>query len=177
MSEKWRPVVGYEGFYEVSDHGRVRGVDRIVKCGAYGGTRPQYGQVLLPSSNGLGRYQVGLNKEGRQRLYQVHRLILAAFIGPCPLGREGLHWDDDTSNNHLSNLRYGTRSENRHDRVRNGRDQNARRTHCIHGHEFTPENTYLSIKRPGSRQCKACTTHRDRERKAARRAARMERAA
>jgi DNA-binding transcriptional regulator YiaG len=47
--------------------------------------------------------------------------MLIAFVGPCPDGCEGLHWDDNAANNTLLNLRWGTRSANLHDAVRNGK--------------------------------------------------------
>lgn len=50
----------------------------------------------------------------------VHRLVLEAFRGPCPEGLEALHGDGNTSNNHLQNLRWGTRLENREDSRRHG---------------------------------------------------------
>jgi hypothetical protein len=53
----------------------------------------------------------------------VHQLVLLAFRGPCPSGMECLHNDDVKNNNELTNLRYGTRSENNKDRVRTGHDR------------------------------------------------------
>ena len=49
---------------------------------------------------------------------------MAAFVGPCPEGKEILHWDDDKQNCALLNMRYGTRFENAQDRKRNGRYDN-----------------------------------------------------
>ncbi|MGV7585255.1 HNH endonuclease [Mycobacterium kansasii] len=100
MSELWRPVVGYEGYYSVSDHGRV--------C------------------------------------------WLRSF-GPRPHGLMTLHNDDDPSNNHLVNLRYGTHKENRHDAVRNGGHAMSSVT-CGSGHPFDADNTYTYR---GKRLCKA----------------------
>ena len=56
---------------------------------------------------------------GRQRF--VHRLVLEAFVGPCPDGMECRHLDDDPGNNRLGNLCWGTPAENTDDRFRNGR--------------------------------------------------------
>jgi hypothetical protein len=52
----------------------------------------------------------------------IHRLVLEAFVGPCPPGMECLHVDGDRENNRVSNLRWGTRRENQADRVRHGTD-------------------------------------------------------
>jgi HNH endonuclease/NUMOD4 motif len=161
VSEQWRAVVGYEGAYEVSDRGRTRSVDRLVQIG---NARPflKPGRVLIPQPNTNGRLQVMLCHNKKQRLYQVHRLVLAAFVGPCPAGLQSLHWDDNPRNNELSNLRYGTPAENQRDCIRNGRNSRANQTHCVHGHELTGENLY----RYGTRRhCKACHKRRDRERR------------
>ena len=56
---------------------------------------------------------------GRKRY--VHRLILETFIGPCPSGMEGRHWDGDPHNNQSGNLLWGTPLENSADRKRHGR--------------------------------------------------------
>jgi len=50
----------------------------------------------------------------------VHRLVMEAFVGPCPEGQEVLHDDNDTANNRRTNLRYGTRVENTADKFRHG---------------------------------------------------------
>lgn len=69
-----------------------------------------------------GQYrQVNLYRNGRRYRDLIHRIVLETFIGPCPPGMECCHWDDDSSNNRLSNVRWGTRPENRADAVRNGR--------------------------------------------------------
>lgn len=145
--ETWRPVVGHEGIYEVSDHGRVKRV-------APGqGTHP--GRMLNPKVDDKGYYQVGIGG----RTMRVHRLVLAAFVGPSPM--LGRHLDGNPKNNRLDNLRYGTPLENSADRIIHGRHRlNGRleRTHCRHGHEYTPENTIIkreARKRP-YRQCREC---------------------
>jgi HNH endonuclease/NUMOD4 motif len=126
MNERWMPVAE-PGFsiYEVSDHGRVRSVDRTTPY--RGSTRFYQGRLLSPSSDfsGNGRQMVLLYSDSdsglpRRVARKVHHLVLEAFVGPRPEGMEALHWDDDPSNNHLINLRWGTHSENVHDSVRNG---------------------------------------------------------
>ena len=125
--EIWKPVRGHEGAYEVSDHGRVRSVDHervYARKDQYSGRtitvrRRHAGKMLRPGKTSTGYLTVCL---GRNESVLVHRLVLEAFIGPCPPKPfEGLHYDDDRTNNRLSNLRWGTRSANLHDAIRNGR--------------------------------------------------------
>lgn len=155
-AEKWMPVVGYEGLYEVSDRGRIRSLDRIVERG----NRPMRlrGKVLKPqpSSRAAG-YHIILCDDSGHTLVRVHQIVMSAFVGPRPEGLMVLHWDDDPSHNALSNLRYGTQFDNMRDCVRNGHHRKASQTHCKHGHEFTPDNIYGIKGRPGNRHCKQCT--------------------
>lgn len=58
--------------------------------------------------------------DGKVKMAYVHRLVLAAFVGPCPPGMEGCHNDGDSCNNRLSNLRWDTRAGNVRDAVRHG---------------------------------------------------------
>lgn len=155
--ERWLPVVGHEGSYEVSDHGRVRSLDRYVS-GRDGRSTFLAGRVLQPWKQNSGHLVVSL---GRSQREYVHRLVLTAFRGPCPIEQEACHWDDDPTNNHLSNLRWASRSSNGRDRVRNGIDPRASATRCKHGHAFSPENTHL--RSDGGRVCKECRRRRKRE--------------
>lgn len=102
--EHWRPVVGYEGWYEVSDLGRVRRVRPA------NGTTVGMGIKTIPSSRGY--LCVGLRRDGRLKRHLVHRLVAAAFLGPCPEGQEVNHKDADKANATLSNLEYVTPLEN-----------------------------------------------------------------
>lgn len=158
--EKWLPVVGYEGWYSVSNRGRMRSEDRVVIRSD--GRRFTYpGQMLACTERG-GRATVTLAKAGSQHSKRVYRLVMESFVGPAPDGLSVLHWDDDCRNNRLENLRYGTQGENLRDAVRNGKNKHASRTHCNNRHEFTPENTRL---RPGgARRCIACYRKSQRER-------------
>ena len=124
MNEEWRAVVGFDG-YEVSSLGRVRSLDRVreyTRVDQYSGKeltvkRRHNGRILRPGKASNGYLTVAL---GRGRSVYVNILVLNAFVGPRPKGCECLHWDDDRENNQISNLRWGTRSQNLHDAVRNG---------------------------------------------------------
>lgn len=152
--EEWRAVPGYEGAYEVSDQGRIRGVDRRNSRGTL-----VRGRVLKFRLLPNGRPRVSLCCDGVIRDWYPYRLVLEAFVGPCPPGMEALHWDDDVANNRLSNLRWGTRTDNMRDMSRNGRG-NAGLECCPAGHPYDEANTYIY---PGVRKhrgCRACGRRR-----------------
>jgi hypothetical protein len=114
-TERWLPVVGYEGLYDVSDLGNVRSLPRQTVTGVHGG------QVLKPWPGTRGYLYVTLSRNGKQSHRQVHRLVLEAFHGPCPEGQEGRHGPNGKLDNRASVLRWGTQSENYGaDRVRDG---------------------------------------------------------
>ena len=162
LFEQWRPVVGYEGLYEVSDMGRVRSLDRVVSCPrARSKTRLARGILMRPSVIASGHLAAQLSRSGDRKTVGVHRLVLEAFVGPCPDGMEACHYNDIADDNRLSNLRWGTRSDNFYDRVRNGRHHGTNKTHCPSGHEYTPENTKHNR---GSRHCRECERIYARER-------------
>jgi hypothetical protein len=71
--------------------------------------------------NSTGRLLVCLHENGKRKEHKVHRLVLEAFVGPCPLGMEACHYPDrDPTNNHVENLRWDTPSANQLDAVRHG---------------------------------------------------------
>lgn len=122
----WRPVVGYEGIYEVrqgTDGGRVRRVAPV--------NRSYVGRELGRCSRrtaGTPYWRAVLSRPGeRPRLRFLHHVILEAFVGPRPEGCEACHQDDNPSNNTIPNLYWGTRSDNLRDAHRNGRMAATRR--------------------------------------------------
>ena len=126
--EQWRPVVGWEGFYEVSDLGRVRSLDRV--CHSYLRGPQRWKGCLLTAKinhNRSGYRQVALTRKGHPHYAYVHRLVLEAFVGPCPAGMETAHGDGNSSNNALSNLRWATPPNNHADKVQHGTDPKGER--------------------------------------------------
>ena len=120
MSEEWRDVVGYTGHYQVSDLGRVRSVDREIHNG-WGGTKRLKGRTLKQGHYGANPYDmVSLSVENKRELCAVHALVAAAFFGPRPSGYEVCHGPNGKQDNGVSNLYYGTRSQNQLDRFRDG---------------------------------------------------------
>jgi len=158
--EEWRPVPNYEGLYEVSDRGQVRSVDRLVD------TMTRWGEVtqrrvpgkvrkLVTHPNG-GHLYLQLHKGGGRKPVFVHNLVLAAFVGPRPVDKpETRHLDGNPTNNHISNLRYGTHAENCADTIAHGTHSQGSKTHCVRGHEYTDQNTYIRPDGKG-RGCMSC---------------------
>lgn len=115
--EEWRAVVGFEGQYEVSNFGNVRSLDRISYAVIKG---KRVGRRLKGKNIKLFKDKHGyLNYMMNEWTYKVHSVVALAFLGPRPDGMIVCHWDDDGGNNHVSNLRYATYSENLRDAVRN----------------------------------------------------------
>jgi hypothetical protein len=164
--ELWRPIPGYEGAYEVSDHGRVRSLDREVYAGR-GRTRKSVGRVLS-AHFGDHYVKVRLKLHGSGRTWNVHTLVALAFIGPKPEGMEVCHGNGDAHDNRAANLRYDTHSANGRDRTLHGRDRLANRTHCNKGHEFTEANTFIRAgANESGRRCRTCERDRASRRTAA----------
>ena len=125
--EHWLPVPGYVGLYEVSDAGRVRGLDRTTVHTRKGKTRTisVKGVILKPgpASNGYPTVNMCPGEGCKRRNYPVHQLVLLAFRGPPPEGFMCLHIKNNKSNVRLDNLYYGTFADNLADTVRdNGWD-------------------------------------------------------
>lgn len=121
--EQWKPVVGFEGRYEVSDQGRIRSVERRVqmRVNGAGATKLVKSRVLVTKIAKDGYVRLSLkDASGKMRLRYMHRLVLESFVGLCPLGMEACHADGDRSNNHLSNLRWDTRVSNHADKIKHG---------------------------------------------------------
>jgi NUMOD4 motif/HNH endonuclease len=152
MTEHWLPIPRWEDYYEVSDHGRVRSVDRRVS----NGTRRK-GRVLKPSPNRTGHLQVRLAGKGHDKYRSVHSLVMLAFVGPRPTAAHDVcHYDGNPGNNHLSNLRYDTKRNNQLDNVRHGKNVQALRTHCPRGHELADWNNVTWYADRGRRTCRSC---------------------
>lgn len=140
--ERWLWITGFVGWYEVSNHGRVRssrqGRIKPVQCWV---DKRGYWHVTL---------------DGRQR--KVHHLVLEAFVEPRPHPRsETRHLDGDPGHNWPGNLAWGTRLDNAADKRRHGTHNNTRRLTCRRaGHVLVEPNLDLYFAGQGKRCCRSC---------------------
>lgn len=116
--EIWRPIVGYEGLYEVSSYGRVRSLDRYVKCD-YERYRLHKGKVLSPAKDRYGYLSVVLSCNGKHKTITVHRIVAQAFIPNPDNLPEINHRDEDKINNRVDNLEWCTAKYNMNYGTRN----------------------------------------------------------
>ena len=120
--EIWKNIPNYKG-YRVSNLGRVKSLDRTINQRGWKNKNTLYkkdikGRMLRPGRNTKhGHVTVAL---GRGNSISVHVLVMRAFKGPCPKGKEVLHGNGIANDNRLCNLRYGTRSENNIDSLKHG---------------------------------------------------------
>lgn len=142
--EEWRPIVGYEGRYEVSNLGRVKSLLRGIILRA---TRHH--------SNGY--LYVGVSKTNTKTT--IHSLVAAAFTGERPEGLVIRHLNGEQLDNRAENLTYGTTSENRFDSVRHGTHYSARKVGCGkpgHPDEFDSVVPRGDEQGGFKRRCSAC---------------------
>lgn len=154
--ELWKPVVGHEGLYEVSNYGNVRSLDRVI-TNKNGVKKKRKGQLLKPTLQKRGYMAVSI---GGTKL--VHRLVLEAFIGTCPEGMETCHNNGVRTDNRLENLRWDTSSANNDDIVKHGNHWLASRVHCPRGHIL--EHPNLLKGKASGRECLACSRAKSFER-------------
>ena len=118
-NEEWKPVVGYEGLYEISSHGNVRSLDRVIRI-----TNHKYlskiihiGKERKKVLDAKGYYYIIVHNSGKRKGYKIHRMVADAFI-PNPFKKPHVnHIDGNPINNCLSNLEWCTPLENvRHSR-------------------------------------------------------------
>lgn len=121
LLEEWRAIEGFDGYYEVSDRGRVRSVERVVeRPGSSRGGLTVPERLLKLNVTPKGYFRVQLSKDGKPSNRLVHCLVAEAFIGPKPEGEQVNHKDGLKSNNQLSNLEYMTPAENMQHAYDNG---------------------------------------------------------
>jgi hypothetical protein len=112
--EQWLDVVGFEGKYEISNHGNVRSAKT-----------KQLKKITFAKNDG--RPFLNLWKNNEQKVVRPHRLVLEAFVEKCPEGMEGCHTDGNQQNNHISNLRWDTPKNNHADKIKHNTSNSGER--------------------------------------------------
>ncbi|WP_080972923.1 NUMOD4 domain-containing protein [Corynebacterium sp. 805_CJEI] len=142
-------------YYEVSNMGRVRSVDRVVRT-KHGRTWVQKGRILTHCVNKNGRCCLRLSENGHRWTVQVSHMVAETFIRLRKNSNEVVrHLNDVSTDNRLENLAIGTYKDNSEDALRNKKNVNANKTHCKHGHEFNAWNTVVE-NNGRARHCHAC---------------------
>lgn len=112
LTEKWKSINGYIGYYEISNLGNVRSLNRIVRH-YKGGVRYILGKKIKPHLNkSTGYYSVDIQICGVREKFAVHRLVAEKFVNGFNIGLEVNHKDCDKQNNFYINLEWVTRSQN-----------------------------------------------------------------
>lgn len=107
IKEEWKPVTGYEGYYEVSNLGRVKSLERLLHRGGGRGDKIEPPRFMTIMKNHWGYNIVALSKDGKQRRFMLHRLVAMAFIGEPPVGFNQInHKDGNKDNNTPQNLEW-----------------------------------------------------------------------
>jgi len=121
MCEKWRDIPDYEGYYQVSSRGRIKSVDRVVSL-RHKHNRIVKGRIIPQSHHNslIPYFQVTLHKQGKQETRLVHQIVALVWLGAVPANCEVRHGPNGYTDNSISNLSYGTRSENEKDKERDG---------------------------------------------------------
>ncbi len=111
MDEVWKDIKGFEGFYQVSNKGRIRGVERVIEY-RYGKKRIWKGKIKKPTVTKKGYLKVGLFKGKQKVTREIQRIVAETFI-ENPLKKEQVnHIDGNKKNNSVENLEWVTPREN-----------------------------------------------------------------
>jgi len=103
VAEEWRPVVGWEGVYSISNLGEIRRTKPS--------SQSRYKNIIGERMT-KGYVRFNLVDVTRQERVMAHRVVLSAFVGPCPTGHECNHKNGKRDDNRLENLEWVTPSNN-----------------------------------------------------------------
>jgi hypothetical protein len=126
LIEVWKDIPGYEGYYQASNMGKIRSLDRKEfykdkRCPSKQLFRLRKGQILSCSDNQYGYLYVNLHKNKIKTTHHVARLILITFNRFPKNNEQACHFPDSNKyNNKIDNLRWGTAQENARDRDNHG---------------------------------------------------------
>lgn len=108
--EKWKDIEGFEGMYQISNHGRVKSLERNVKIRDFTRRIPE--TLLSLTLDSKGYTKVSLRKNNKTFYKRVHILVANAFLDNAERKHEVNHKDHNKTNNHIKNLEWSTRKEN-----------------------------------------------------------------
>ena len=111
MEEIWKDVVGYEGYYQVSNLGRIRSIDREV-IDKNGVKKPIHGKIMHPVFHSDGYPSISLSRNGICKRLKIHRLVALAFIPNPDNLPEVSHLDETRTNNRVDNLIWSSHKDN-----------------------------------------------------------------
>lgn len=142
MDEIWKDIKGYEGYYQVSNFGRVKSLARY-RIGSYGKPQKVYEKILKQTimNNGYLTVVLSNNKIYKQKL--VHRLVAETFILNLENKKEVNHINGDKTNNHVTNLEYVSH----HDNQKHASINNLMAVGEKHGRHKLIENDVLEIRK------------------------------
>ena len=152
QKEIWKEISGFEGFYEVSTHGRVRSIDRTI-TDSNGKKFNKKGMVLVLTSNkgkddddDKGYLYIYLHKDGKRKRYYVHRLVAETFI-PNPENKPEVdHINTNRHDNRACNLRWTTKSENMNNEITKQRSTVTSINNLKKAHEMNKQTGYAAQK-------------------------------
>ena len=154
MEEIWKDVVGYEGFYEVSNLGRVRGVDRTMEVSRGENTYivPIHGKVLKQQARKHGYMSVWLYGKGgiagkNGKPFSVHRIVADAFCEHPDGKNEVNHINEVKNDNRADNLEWCDRIENCNHGTRNAKlsEKGTNGKQSIPVYQYTPDGELVAI--------------------------------
>lgn len=110
MDEVWKDIKGYEGYYQISNFGNARSLDRWVNRN--GTLIFVFGQMIKPINQSIGYLQIALNIDGKVQKKYIHRLVMETFNPTDNPELEINHIDENKENNMITNLEWVTHKEN-----------------------------------------------------------------
>jgi hypothetical protein len=127
--EIWKDINGYEGYYQISNQGNVRSIDR------FDGVHDRKGTIIKPSLKQNGYLQVGLRMHSKRKWIGVHRLVAIHFIENPNNKPQVNHIDGNKQNNTINNLEWVTAKENQNHATKLGLRKNIPKgeNHCYYG--------------------------------------------
>jgi len=113
-NEIWKDIFGFEEFYQISNLGRVKSLERIVPFGIKGSVRNVKERILKPSTDDMGYFHVRLCMDNKYKLYKIHQLVAIHFLNHTPDGFNMVcdHINNNKKDNRVENIQLITHREN-----------------------------------------------------------------